>query len=130
MILRQVMSDRILNVNLPADGFYLFNRESSAGKTYIAELLKSVEDQKVLVLTYNRDRDFMNLAISKLDDTDLELVIVDRADLYMTSELLSKLYKVSSRCPVVVDLKSTSRFDLRSVRAATVLFDEKEICLM
>lgn len=80
-------------------GVYVYDADSATGKTFLAKLLHgySLTHNNVLVLSYP-DYD-----LDKLNNPELELVIVDRGDLFLTKEINHKLNSLS--CVVLVDAK-------------------------
>lgn len=90
-------------------GIYALPDEGGAGKTYFGKLLRSMGAKKcirVSVMSYNKDyeeEDYVRL-LDKVGQ-DIEILFLDRLDLYLTDEIAKKIVILAETCKVFLDLK-------------------------
>ena len=110
-------------------GVYTADSESAIGKTYSYKLLdgfKSLGDKSIFLLTFSiasnmREEDI----IAKIHDTSYRVIFLDRADLYLTEDIITTI--LSNRTAVIyVDTKSSNKFGFSG---RDCLIDFKEGCI-
>ena len=80
-------------------GIYAFIPDSGSGKTYLYRCVKDLERQgkPVLAVTFG---DELKSSLS-----NLELIVLDRADMYLNDEIIDSLVEISERSIILLDLK-------------------------
>ena len=87
MKLMRKMSNITIDISIPDKGLFVMGDDSSIGKTYLAELLQALEDDRIAVVTFNRDKAVQKALIEHISDPMVKMVLMDRLDLYINKEL-------------------------------------------
>lgn len=98
-------------VDLPA-GLFSFQRQSAAGKTYLARQLRMLRGIEEPVDSYTVEdlrHGGISQALTAADYTvwDLKVVLLDRYDLYV-QKFDDEIYRLSKTCTVLIDCKGRS----------------------
>jgi hypothetical protein len=98
-------------IDLPS-GLFSFQRQSAAGKTYLASQLRMLRGLGEPVDSYTVEdlrRGGIYQALTAADYTawDLKVVLLDRYDLY-TQKFDDEIYRLSKTCTVLIDCKGRS----------------------
>lgn len=88
---------------------YILGQDSSEGKTYLYQLLRSLQQRPeyrndLLLITYNSNIG-TDVIIKLIHEFKGKLIMMDRVDLYWCKELRDCLEEHTS-CPILLDLKS------------------------
>ena len=130
MILEKNMSDVILDINIADTGLFILPDDSSTGKTYLTKLLSHLDSNDVLVVTYDKDKDIMNLKLNKALNSDtVKLICMDRADLYITNDLLNQIQNKAKNCTILIDLKNYESYKVYIKGVACILLTEERLSL-
>ena len=108
------------------NGVYLFDGNSATGKTRLMELLNRISDSTYCVLGYTYS-DTRKIALCELlNKNHYEVVLVDRADMYLTQEDLEFLIKYAKEAIVMIDYKGNS-LDVEYLEDCYILMTEEKI---
>ena len=128
MILNQDMLGMHLDINLPDSGLLIFANESGTGKTYLLELLKSLESESIAVVTYDRDENIQSAIINQIKKKDsVKLVLLDRLDMYLEDSLVAMINKYSIDKVFLADLKHIENVGLKIRGSAVILLEQGRI---
>ncbi len=127
MILNQDMLGMHLDINLPDNGLLIFANESGTGKTYLLELLKSLESENIAVITYDRDVNIQSAIINQIKKDSVKLVLLDRLDMYLDNSLVAMINKYSIDKVFLADLKHIEHVGLRIKGSAVLLLEQGRI---
>lgn len=127
MIMKENYSGVLFDVELDeSDKFYLFLSPSGTGKTFLFntlnEHLKNSGIGSVLIngeLLNNLQGDSIIIENSCLSE-DVDVVILDNADLYLTQSFLDLLQQHNKR--VLISLKDISRFSFKNFGFYKVMY--------
>ncbi len=106
-------------------GVYSYYDNSGAGKTYLCKILEDYieysNSNKILIITYRNvnAEDKYDVIMKYLTENSYDLIIVDRADLFITDEMCEALN--NSGAIVLVDIKRASKAE--SLRDEVCLID-------
>ncbi len=96
-----------ININVP-NGIYVFLNQSGLGKSYLAKILQGLQEVeliKCIVLTYCKHWETDDY-IKLLRNSDVNLVLCDRYDLYNAEQINNMLRTISKQTVILVDVKS------------------------
>ena len=98
-------------IDLPS-GLFSFQRQSAAGKTYLASQLRMLRGIGEPVDSYTVEdlrRGSISQALTAADYTawDFKVVLLDRYDLY-AQKFDDEIYRLSKTCTVLIDCKGRS----------------------
>ena len=96
-----------IEVDIQENGLYVLGKKGGTGKTYLATQLQKLNDTgvPVSVVTFLDNKIFIDGDIDKAD-----LILYDRADLYINNIKIQKDLEKYSKCKIVlIDLKNTNR---------------------
>lgn len=127
MILNQDMLGMHLDINLPDNGLLIFANESGTGKTYLLELLKSLESESIAVVTYDRDENIQSAIINQIKKDSVKLVLLDRLDMYLDNSLVTMINKYSVNKVFLADLKHIENVGLKIKGSAVILLEQGRI---
>lgn len=127
MILNQDMLGMHLDINLPDSGLLIFANESGTGKTYLSELLKSLESESIAVVTYDRDENIQSAIINQIKKDSVKLVLLDRLDMYLDDSLVAMINKYSIDKVFLADLKHIENVGLKIRGSAVILLEQGRI---
>lgn len=127
MILNQDMLGMHLDINLPDSGLLIFANESGTGKTYLLELLKSLESESIAVVTYDRDENIQSAIINQIKKDSVKLVLLDRLDMYLDNSLVATINKYSTNKVFLADLKHIENVGLKIKGSAVILLEQGRI---
>lgn len=127
MILNQDMLGMHLDINLPDSGLLIFANESGTGKTYLLELLKSLESESIAVVTYDRDENIQSAIINQIKKDSVKLVLLDRLDMYLDDSLVAMINKYSIDKVFLADLKHIENVGLKIRGSAVILLEQGRI---
>jgi Ni2+-binding GTPase involved in maturation of urease and hydrogenase len=127
MILNQDMLGMHLDINLPDSGLLIFANESGTGKTYLLELLKSLESESIAVVTYDRDENIQSAIINQIKKDSVKLVLLDRLDMYLDNSLVATINKYSANKVFLADLKHIENVGLKIKGSAVILLEQGRI---
>lgn len=127
MILNQDMLGMHLDINLPDSGLLIFANESGTGKTYLLELLKSLESESIAVVTYDRDENIQSAIINQIKKDSVKLVLLDRLDMYLEDSLVAMINKYSIDKVFLADLKHIENVGLKIRGSAVILLEQGRI---
>lgn len=127
MILNQDMLGMHLDINLPDNGLLIFANESGTGKTYLLELLKSLESESIAVVTYDRDENIQSAIINQIKKDSVKLVLLDRLDMYLDNSLVATINKYSVNKVFLADLKHIENVGLKIKGSAVILLEQGRI---
>ena len=127
MILNQDMLGMHLDINLPDSGLLIFANESGTGKTYLLELLKSLESESIAVVTYDRDENMQSAIINQIKKDSVKLVLLDRLDMYLDDSLVAMINKYSIDKVFLADLKHIENVGLKIRGSAVILLEQGRI---
>ena len=127
MILNQDMLGMHLDLNLPDSGLLIFANESGTGKTYLLELLKSLESESIAVVTYDRDENIQSAIINQIKKDSVKLVLLDRLDMYLDDSLVAMINKYSIDKVFLADLKHIENVGLKIRGSAVILLEQGRI---
>lgn len=87
------------------NGLYILGTNSSTGKSYLCNLLKSYEYESddVIAVTYN---DINGLNRLKSLGDNAKVILLDRFNLYYSEELFQKVKKLAENSIVLLDFKN------------------------
>ncbi len=132
MKINGIYSDITIDVNFEdSDKECIFLSPSGTGKTFLfgilIEYLREMGITAVLInstLLNNLHNDITNIEKSCLDN-DVQIVILDNADLYLTQEFLDALLEHGKK--VIISLKNESRFSFQNFGFYRVKYSEKNL---
>lgn len=127
MILNQDMLGMHLDINLPDSGLLIFANESGTGKTYLLELLKSLESESIAVVTYDRDENIQSAIINQIKKDSVKSVLLDRLDMYLDDSLVAMINKYSIDKVFLADLKHIENVGLKIRGSAVILLEQGRI---
>lgn len=105
--------DITLDINIRRKGIFKFINEGSTGKSYLALLLNDLNLPQFKVISYENDDNIFNYKVDRaLLDKGVELILLDRADMYMTQELLDRLIDASKDKIIILDLKTLQNYNV------------------
>ena len=96
-----------IEVDIQENGLYVLGKKGGTGKTYLATQLQKLNDTgvPVSVVTFLDNKIFIDGDMDKAD-----LILYDRADLYINNIKIQKDLEKYSKCKIVlIDLKNTNR---------------------
>ncbi len=98
-----------LDISLPLYGIYYLGAEGATGKTYVYKLLRSCNEFEEGVAFLCSANTIMNeqVLIQAIDSYSGKYMFFDRADQYMTDEILNSI-KRKQKCYIMLDLKDYS----------------------
>lgn len=109
-----------INIQLN-NGLYIFEGESATGKTRLFNELRNIQKyeqserlkESIVTYTYN-DYLLYNVTLEdilkKYENEKLEVIILDRYDMYGSEEYIDSLVKISKDSIILVDCKSIDKF--------------------
>lgn len=101
-----IAMNRTVNIDLEP-GLYDFNPMSATGKTFLVKMIKSINDSRIIAITYNDI--LLGVDPEKIINAGPELLVFDRFDLYDEKyKILSALKKAN--CITIVDYKTQRKF--------------------
>ena len=93
-----------IDINLP-DGVYNTWGDSGIGKTYLAKKLRQLALLKYPVNSYTYGEENIGLSLSNMLKSNLEVLFIDRLDMYISEELCEEINNSSVKI-ILMDLKS------------------------
>lgn len=125
MKLMRKMSNITIDISIPDKGLFVMGDDSSIGKTYLAELLQALEDDRIAVVTFNRDKAVQKALIEHISDPMVKMVLMDRLDLYINKELTEFISKMSRDKVILIDIKNLLELDTQVDGAVVLLLTEE-----
>lgn len=125
MKLMRKMSNITIDISIPDKGLFVMGDDSSIGKTYLAELLQALEDDRIAVVTFNRDKAVQKALIEHISDPMVKMVLMDRLDLYINKELTEFISKMSRDKVILIDIKNLLELDTQVDEAVVLLLTEE-----
>lgn len=125
MKLMRKMSNITIDINVPDKGLFVMGDDSSIGKTYLAELLQALEDDRIAVVTFNRDKAVQKALIERISDPMVKMVLMDRLDLYINKELTEFISKTSKDKVILIDIKNLLELNTQIDGAVVLLLTEE-----
>ena len=125
MKLMRKMSNITIDISIPDKGLFVMGDDSSIGKTYLAELLQALEDDRLAVVTFNRDKAVQKALIEHISDPMVKMVLMDRLDLYINKELTEFISKMSRDKVILIDIKNLLELDTQVDGAVVLLLTEE-----
>ena len=119
------MSNITIDISIPDKGLFVMGDDSSIGKTYLAELLQALEDDRIAVVTFNRDKAVQKALIEHISDPMVKMVLMDRLDLYINKELTEFISKMSRDKVILIDIKNLLELDTQVDGAVVLLLTEE-----
>ena len=127
-----IQASRRIKINL-RNGIYILGAFGGDGKSYLCNILKDVSvlgDFKVAGISY---RDYVEMGeesiVRKLQE-DLEVVMLDRFNLYCTDNIIDVVNRMSHKTVFLIDYKyNSTKFPLsiKDYKSAVVLLTEEGI---
>jgi hypothetical protein len=126
--INETVNGRNLSIKLK-NGIYVFPATGGTGKSFVADMLKALDLQNVSVIEYNSNRDLLNSAIFDACSKKYDLVYMDRTDMYMDSNIFSKLLDISDSSTVVLDMKKRPDYTYDVLNVATIHYGKRGVFL-
>lgn len=124
------MSDYMVKINfqITKPGIYVLDSKAAIGKTALARIMRVMQEMKITdkykVITYSKDIDMSNLCAELLTVKE-PIIFFDRADLYMTTELLQTIKQLNAI--ILIDHKETTFWNRLKYSFCEIILEKDQI---
>lgn len=129
MNIKEHISPVDVSIEIGKPGVYVFLSSSGLGKTFLANLLKTLEDPGIYIVTYDNRESIQRAMLEDIKRNKYELVFLDRYDMYASSEYNDVINDISRDTIVLVDAKNVDRLHVDKLNTVYFRRTGKELSM-